>query len=275
MRSDLEIVRERGLRIRVEDGDFDLPEVDACSSTEEMGECDLVLIGLKATSNPILPDLLPPLLGPETLILTLQNGLGGDVFLASHFGPERIWTGLCFVCLNRIAPGLIKNSMPGSVTLGAFDGPVDDRVRTVARLFESAGVRVRVSDEMGAMRWRKLVWNIPFNGLTITAGGVSTDRILRDSLLVGEARALMREVARASAAFGHEIQERFIEKQIEVTESMGAYRPSSVIDFLAGREVEIDAIWGEPLRRAEEAGVRMPHLRRLHQEISRCVSRGR
>jgi len=273
LRRDLETVRREGLRIRAVDGDFDLPEVEACGSTEEMGPCDLVVIGVKATSNRSLLNLLPPLIGPATVLLTLQNGLGGDAFLASHFGRERVLAGLCFVCLNRTAPGLIENYLSGSVTVGAFDGPVDERVRAVAGLFESAGVTVRVSDDMEAMRWRKLVWNIPFNGLSITAGGVPTDQILGDPRLVGEVRALMREVARASAAFGHVIPEDFLEKQIELTAPMGAYRPSSLVDFLAAREVEIEAIWGEPLRRAEKAGVPMPHLGRLYQDLLGCVEK--
>ena len=198
MRSDLETVRRGGLHIRAIDGNFDLPEVEVYGSTEEMGPCDLVVIGIKATSNESLVKLLPPLIGPATVLLTLQNGLGGDEFLATHFGRERILAGLCFVCLNRTAPGLIENTFAGSVTIGAFDGPVDDRVRAVTGLFKSAGVVARVSDHMEAMRWRKLVWNIPFNGLTITAGGIPTDQILAESRLVGEVRALMQEVARAS-----------------------------------------------------------------------------
>lgn len=275
VRSDLEVVRRKGLRIRAVDGDFDLPEVEAHATPEEMGPCDLVLIGLKATSNSVLTDLLPPLIGPRTLLLTLQNGLGGDAFLADRFGPERVLVGLCFVCLNRTAPGLIENYIPGSVTLGAFDRPVDQRVRAVADRFEQAGVQVNLADDMAAMRWRKLVWNVPFNGLTITAGGVATDRILADQSLLAEARALMHEVARASAAFGHEIPDRFLAKQIELTGPMGAYRPSSLVDFLAGREVEIEAIWGEPLRRAEAAGIPMPHLRRLYQALKEATGQSR
>jgi 2-dehydropantoate 2-reductase len=273
MRSDLEAVKDRGLRIRAVDGEFNLPEVDAYGSTEEMGPCDLVVIGIKATSNQSLVELLPPLIRPETAFLTLQNGLGGDAFLAKHFGRDRILVGLCFVCLNRTAPGIIENYFSGSVTVGAFHRPVDDRVRAVAGLFESAGVSVRMSDDMEAMRWRKLVWNIPFNGLAITAGGVPTDQILDNPQLVCEVRALMREVARASAVFGHEIPECFLEEQIELTDPMGAYRPSSLIDFLAGREVEVEAIWGEPLRRAEKAGIPMPNLRRLYEDLLKCVKR--
>ncbi|MEZ5275436.1 MAG: 2-dehydropantoate 2-reductase [Opitutaceae bacterium] len=272
LRSDLESVRQHGFRIRAADGAFDLPEVEAYASTREMGTCNLVIIALKATSNSLLPTLLPPLIGPDTVLLTLQNGLGGDAFLAEHFGRERVLAGLCFVCLNRTAPGLIENAIEGYITLGAFDGHVDGRVEEVARIFREAGVRIHLSDDIPAVRWRKLVWNIPFNGLTITAGGVPTDRILSDPSLVAEVRLLMAEVARASTAFGHEIPASFLDRQIELTGPMGAYQPSSLVDFLAGREVELEAIWGEPLRQAEAAGVSMPRLRRLYQAIRQAIA---
>ena len=77
------------------------------------GRVDLVIVALKATANDALPDLLPPLLGPDTLLLTLQNGLGSEEFLAERFGAERVLGGLCFVCLNKTAPGVIEHGVTG------------------------------------------------------------------------------------------------------------------------------------------------------------------
>ena len=77
----------------------------------------------------------------------------------------------------------------------------------------------------------------------------------------------MDEVAAAAAARGHPFDEKHIRWQLEMTDGMGPYRPSSLIDYLAGREVEVDGIWGEPLRRGEAAGAKMPELRTLLAEI--------
>lgn len=277
LRRDYDAVRANGLTIRTFSGseqteELQLQTVAAFRRTEEIGPVDLVIIGLKAAAAAAIPEIVPPLLGKQTAILTLQNGLGADEALAAQFGAERILGGLCFVCLNRIAPGVIACYLPGSVALGEFGRPAGDRARAIGAMFNRAGVVCRVADDLSEMRWRKLVWNVPFNGLAIAAGGVTTDRILADRDLRTKALALMNEIQTAAREMGHEIPDAFLEHQIEITAPMGAYQPSSLVDYLAGREVEVEAIWGEPLRRAQRLGVSTPHLAALYQALrDRCA----
>jgi 2-dehydropantoate 2-reductase len=139
--------------------------------------------------------------------------------------------------------------------------------------FAGFGVRTRAVDDLAEARWQKLIWNVPFNGLAIAGGGITTDRILADPALAAQVRPLMDEIALAARHFGHQVTEEFIQSRIEVTPDMGAYRPSSLVDFLAGREVEAEAIWGEPLRRAQAAGLAMPRLAELYADIKRIASR--
>jgi 2-dehydropantoate 2-reductase len=143
----------------------------------------------------------------------------------------------------------------------------------LVELFQRAGVRCEAVDDLAEARWRKLVWNVPFNGLTIAAGGVPTDRIMASPELEREARVLIDEVVGAAARFGYVIPAEFIELQLEHTRRMGAYKPSSLVDYLAGREVEVEAIWGEPLRRARAAGAAMPHLEELYRRLKELTPR--
>src|SRR4029077_12843081 len=129
------------------------------------GPCDLVMIALKATNNEALLQLIPPLLHPRTILLTLQNGLGNEDFLARHFGANRVMGGLCFICLNRISPGLIEHLDYGHLNLGELTGVAKERTHNLAREVSQGGVECRVVDNLMEERWRKLVWNIPFNGL--------------------------------------------------------------------------------------------------------------
>lgn len=275
LRSDFPAVSERGLQVRVVTGHpeaFTIQPAKAFLSSAAIGPVDLVILGLKATSLGILTSVLPPLLHAETAVLGLQNGLGTDEWLAERFGGERVLGGLCFVCLNRVAPGEIECYHTGSVGLGEFGRPAGPRLRAIAAALERAGVACRITDDLLDMRWHKLVWNVPFNGLSIAAGGITTDRILARPELCEEVRLLMREVQRAAAAFGIEISDQFLAHQIEVTRPMGAYKPSSLVDFLAGRTVEVKAIWGEPLRRAQAAGIELPRLAALYDRL-RAVCR--
>ncbi len=267
MRGDLDAVRARGsILVRDTNGTTELRPVAACASPAEVGRVDIALIGLKTTTTGIR-ELVRPLLGPETAILTLQNGFGADEGLGELFGAERVMGGLVFMAINRTGPGEVRCFHPGMVTIGELGRPRQARTVALAELLRASGMKTNVADNLVETRWSKLVWNIPFNGLTIAEGGVTTDRICADPRLAGEARALMVEVQRAAAAFGFTIPDEFVEKQFEVTPPMGAYQPSSLVDFLAGREVEVESIWGEPLRRARAAGVPMPRLEGLYARL--------
>ena len=147
----------------------------------------------------------------------------------------------------------------------------EDCLRMVAA-FKDSGVRVRSVDSLDEALWRKLCWNVPFNGLAIAGGGITTDLILADQDLARRARALMLEVQKGAAAYGIEIEDTFIDRQFELTEPMGAYKPSSLLDYLKGKPVELNAIWGEALKRGQSKGVNMPELNLLLTQLEERVS---
>ena len=166
LRSDYEAVRQKGVTIRSIAGDFHVQP--KCARTpEEIGVCDMVLIGLKTTANDQFPKLLPPLVGPHTAVVTLQNGLGNKEQLARLFPPEQILGGLCFVCLNRVEPGVIHHLEYGTIVLGEFQRRAGPRTHELAAMFRDAGVPCKVTDNLAQAQWEKLVWNIPFNGLGV------------------------------------------------------------------------------------------------------------
>ncbi len=275
MRGDLEAVRERGLTIRsgpADENGFHLANVNAHGAAAGIGPSDVVLIALKTTSNAALEYLLPPLLKPETRLVTLQNGLGNEEFLAERFGAGRVLGGICFVCLNRSGPGVVEHLGHGSLSLGEFGRSPLARTFELAEEFRRAGIEARAVESLIAERWRKLVWNIPFNGLSIAAGGLDVGKILADENLRAVARQLMAEVVEAAGLLGHPIPPAFIEEQLQRTLPMGPYRPSSLIDYNLGREIEVESIWGEPCRRALAAGASVPRLQMLHALVKSLAS---
>lgn len=275
LRKDLDAVRRRGsILLEVEGRRLELSPVRAAGSAAEIGQVDLVVVAVKTTSNEALEALLPPLLGPSTVLLTLQNGLGSDERLARRFGAERVIGGLAFIANVRTGPGEVTCYHPGNLTLGEFGRGPTERLQALAAQFNAAGVRTRIAEDLASARWHKLVWNIPFNGLCIAAGGIPTDRVCADPALAQQARELMREVQRGAQALGHRLSDAFLQQMFEVTPPMGAYRPSSLIDYLGGRDVEVEEIWGEPLRRAAGAGAELPRLGLLYATL-RCLTKNK
>lgn len=273
MRGDLAEIRRFGIRIRGRGEDLHLAKVNHHASTEEIGPCDLVLVAVKATSNGDLLKLISPLLHPETMLLTLQNGFGNEEFLAENFGAERALGGLCFVCLNQTSRGLIELYDPGRVAIGEYNRCPQPRTHDVVREFKRCGVICDVVENLALERWRKLVWNIPFNGLSVAAGGMDTEAILSDDYLRSECLALMDEVIVSANKCGFPLPTTAAFEQVKRTELMGAYKPSTLVDFQAGRPLEVEAIWGEPLRRAAAAGAFTPRLRELYEKLKSMDSR--
>ena len=267
VRSGRAAIVARGIRIKTPTERIQVKKIHAYATSAEIGPCDLVIIALKATANDMLAKLLPPLLGPNTLVLTLQNGLGVEEPVAAVVGAEHVLGAICFIGCMRKAPGVVDCSFPGMMAVGEFGRPTQSRTKEVARLFEKAGVKCTAQDNLEEMRWRKLVWNVPFNGLAIAGGGITTDILIADEGLRALARRLMEEVVEAAAKFGHVIPRSFLDQQFERTALLGKYSPSSLIDFREGRSIELDEIWGEPVRRAKLVGVPVPRLEMLYSLI--------
>jgi len=240
----------------------------------------VVLIGLKTTANDQFPKLLPPLVGPQTAVVTLQNGLGNTEQLARLFPPEQILSGLCFVCLNRVEPGVIHHMKYGLIVLGEFQRQTGPRTHKLAAMFRDTTVPCKVTDNLAQAQWEKLVWNIPFNGLGVAGAAsyealvtqpstlnpqpvLTTDKLLADPRWEKLLRELMLEVIAAAGALGFEIPVAYAEEQIERTRTMGAYKASTLLDFELGRPLELESMFLEPLRRAQKAGVPVPRLAAL------------
>jgi 2-dehydropantoate 2-reductase len=259
---------------------------------EEIGISDVVLIGLKTTANGQFPKLLPPLVGSHTAVVTLQNGLGNEEQLARLFPAEQILGGRCFVCLNRVEPGVIQHTAHGKIVLGEFQRPPQARTRELAALFRQSGVACDITDNLVRTDWEKLVWNVPFNGLGIagTAGYealvsqastfnpqpvLTTDILLGDPRWEKLVRELMLEVITAANALGFDIPQSLAEENINRTRIMGAYKASTLIDFERGQPLEVESMFLEPLRRAQKVGVPVPRLESLCRVLKQLDSAGK
>lgn len=267
LRSDYDVIRRQGIIVESCTGNFVLESVNAIRDSSALPQVDLVIIAAKTTVNHDLPRQIKPCMGDQTSILTLQNGLGNEEFFASHFGSDRVMGGLCFVCINRTAPGKVKHTAHGQIVMGRYGKPIDIDTRQLASEFQDSGIPCRVTDNLSLARWQKLVWNIPFNGLSVAEGSIDVSRILKDSRLVENARQLMSEVVETANALGYRIEREYIEENIQRTLQMGAYEPSTLIDFKMGREIEVESLFGEPLRAAQKVGISTPHLEKLYRKL--------
>lgn len=272
LRSDYSYVARYGLKIESVAGDFELSSVDAHASVDTMPKCDVVIVSLKTTQNESLKDILPYLLKEDSIVVVMQNGLGTEEMLSRELGIKNIIGALCFICSYKIAPGIIKHLDYGQVSLGVFSSKkegagITRELKEVLDDFLNAGIEAKGVDNLALYRWKKLVWNIPFNGLSVVLD-TTTDVLVNKKesrFLVTE---LMKEVLAGARACGYFIEEEFISEMIKSTEKMKPYKTSMKLDFETKKPMEIESIFGYPLKVAEQHGAMMPFVKMLYKELS-------
>jgi 2-dehydropantoate 2-reductase len=263
LHSDYEHVRQNGLVCESKDGDFTLPQVHSYCNARDLPPVDVVIVALKATHNHLLPALLPK----EGAVMLMQNGLGGEEFLAGIVGAQRVVCGLSFICSNKIGPGHIRHLDYGLVSLGevATRG-VSDRMCTIAGDLQRAGIPVQMLDDFRVARWNKLVWNIPYNGLSVILNATTAELMAnRDTRQLCE--QIMHEIVADAHACGVPVSDEIIAEMLEHTEKMIPYRTSMKIDFDEHRPMEVEAIFGNPLRATQTAGAQSPLLETLYRQL--------
>ena len=231
-----------------------------------MPKCDVVLVGLKTINNHLLPELLPPLLHERTVVVLIQNGIGVEADVQQMFPDVQLVAGLAFICSAKTELGRVNHQCYGSINLGNYSCKDESVFNAILDDFINAGIQA-ASVPYEEARWKKAVWNMPFNGMTV-ALNTRTDLLLKNPATRQLIRDLMMEVVGASRALGISgVDEAFVEKMIQMTDEMTPYSPSMKLDYDFHRPMEIHYLYTRPIEIAREAGFRMHKLEMLEAEL--------
>lgn len=272
--TEYEYVKNNGLKVDSVVGNFVVNPINAYKSATDMPKCDVVLVTLKSTRNNLLKQILPPLLHNDTVIVLIQNGLGLEAQLAVDFPNHTIAGGMAFICSSRIGVGHINHADYGALNVGFYQLPKITVLQQISLDFEQAKVPFTIAENLNEARWRKLVWNIPYNGLTV-ALNTSTDKLMQNADTRVLITDLMNEVLAGAAACGEKIEPEFVGKMLSMTDVMKPYAPSMKLDFDNHRPLEIQAIYANPIATAKAVGYYMRKTEMLAQELKFLDSVGR
>jgi 2-dehydropantoate 2-reductase len=265
-RSDFEFVKKNGLQVDSVKGDFHLPEINASHTTRQMPVCDVILVCLKTTGNHLLPELIKPLLHPESIVVLLQNGLGLEEDLFAQLPGIQIAGGLAFICSNKVGPGHINHLDYGKLILGSYNVAQNTNLDQIVHDFQQADIHAELAPDLSFARWQKLVWNIPFNGMTVVLN-TTTDRLMADENTRELSRELMLEVIHGANRCGVPLKESLAQQMIDMTIKMKPYAPSMKLDYDFRRPMEIEYIYSKPIQTAHEAGFEMHKVAMLEKQL--------
>ena len=265
-RSDYQQIRDNGLRVDSPRGNFHLKDVNVYEKPNQLPPSDVLLIALKTTSNTKLKDLISPILKKKTAILVLQNGLGMEEEFRRWFPDNPVLGGMCFICSRKAAPGHIHHQDYGLITLGCLDKTDTDLRNAIGQDMEESDIPVTLIDDLHEARWRKLLWNIPYNGLSV-ALDANTKKIMDTASSRSIIERLMREVIAGAGACGVSIEDEAADKMLAFTDKMIPYEPSMKLDFDNNRTMELEYMYHRPIREAAEKGYEMKSVWLLYQQL--------
>lgn len=265
-RSDYEHVRKHGLQVDSVNGNFHLPEVNAYHNPQEMPLCDVVLVCLKTTGNHHLPEMIKPMLHRGSVVVLLQNGLSLEEDLSAQLPGVAIAGGLAFICSNKIGPGHIHHLDYGKLIIGSYNVPDQEILKQLVADFHLAGIHSELSPDLKFARWQKLVWNIPFNGMTVVLN-TTTDRLMTNEQTRELSKELMLEVIHGANACGVSLKESLAQQMIDMTIKMKPYAPSMKLDYDHHRAMEIEYIYSKPIQTALDAGFMMTKVSMLEKQL--------
>jgi 2-dehydropantoate 2-reductase len=266
----LRAIRERGLAIWSALGDH-VVRIEAESDPARVGPVDLVVLAVKTYANPQILPLLPDLCGPETAVLTLQNGVASADALADAVGAERVLAGTTYVATAIVAPGLIQQTgVHRRVILGEAFGErrdVSPRVARIAAILAGADIQAEAVADGRVPVWEKLVYLATFAAFTGVsrqpAGAIWGDAIGRDAFL-----AVAAEVEAVARAEGVAIASDVLDRMVEYLDVLPpSTRSSLLIDLQQGKPTEVEALQGEVVRRGRALGVPTPGMTALYAAL--------
>ena len=266
LHSDYDYVCGHGLRVDSCRGDFVLDRVEAYRDAADLPVCDVVLVALKTVNNGLLPSLLRHVAGPDTLVVLIQNGIGMEDDLQAAMPGLQIAAATAFICSAKTGPGHISHMDYGSLTVANYSCRDQARFEALVQDLKESGVETFVA-EYKLARWRKAVWNMPFNGMTVSLD-TSTDALLANPATRTLIYEQMLEVIGAAATCGVTgLEPSFADKMMANTDKMTPYKPSMKLDYDCGRPMEIEYLYSRPLAIAAAAGCQMPRLRMLEAQL--------
>jgi 2-dehydropantoate 2-reductase len=277
----LRAMQERGLRVRTAEGDFEV-KPKAVGDLASAGTPDVIVLGVKAHSLTALAPLLPPLFGPNTVVVSTQNGIpwwyfqhhGGELdglrlervdpggIIERAIEPRRIVGSLAYFATDIVEPGVIHHTEGNRISLGEPDGTKSDRVKDIAEVLIAAGFRCPISTRFRQDIWVKLLGNVAFNPISALTGG-TLEELARHPDTSRLVREIMTETEAVAARLGIELPIT-IEQRMAGAEKVGAHKTSMLQDCEAGRPMEIEAVVGAVVELGERLGVPMTATRAVY-----------
>lgn len=231
---------------------------------------DYIFICVKSMDTITVTNKIKSNIGPDTVILSLQNGVENEEIISSIVGKEHVIGGFCYVASQLVEPGKINMLGNSGVTIGEFNREKTKRVFDLQSIIQNSGVNCTVSDDIEAEMWNKLVWNTAFNSLS-TLTGKTLDQILENNNLLNQVTNIMNEVRDTAIASGVKIRPDTVEFNLNRSYGYTGFKTSTLQDYERGKPLEIEELVGVIVRKGKEFNIPTPYTEKVYSELKKLI----
>lgn len=268
-RSDFDVVKKSGIHITSVMGDIHLaPQQVIKEASDYHGSPDYIIVATKVLPDINIPLIIKGAVRPATTIVLLQNGIDIEKNVAQAYPDNEIISGLAFICVSRPKPGIIVHQDFGRIVIGTYPNGITEKGKKLQDLFSTSGIDCTLDENVIAARWMKLVWNAPFNPISVLAGGADTKAMLESAPTRQVVQHIMEEVLLLAEKSGHPLPGEIVQKMIDDTLVMKPYKTSMLLDFENKRPLEVEAILGNAFRCAKKLKLSIPYIESLYGLLS-------
>ena len=261
VRSDIDLIKRQGFKVKSINGDFVfMPSAVLSSAGEYTGIPDYVIVSCKALPQADIVGSLREVIKPASRIVLIQNGLDIEEDIARAFPENEVLSAIAYIGVTRTAPGQVEHIGNGRLIIGKYKNGPSAGARELCRAFECSGVPAQYTEDIALFRWKKLLWNIPFNSLSVLGGSLLTCEMTDGGEMEWLCRKLMEEVICTAQACKVNLTEDMIRENMEYTRNFPPYKTSMLIDYENGRPLEAEAILGAVIKHAKAQKIAVPHL---------------
>ena len=264
-RSNYEQVKENGFNVKSIAGDFSFkPSGVYRSCAEYPDDADYLIVATKVLPDIDVVKVIEAAVKPHTMIVLIQNGIEIEREIAAAFPDNELVSSIAYIGVFQLADGEIEHQAAGRLKMGVYKGGCSEKMDLLSANFNKVGVECAIVDDIEFYRWVKLVWNTPYNPVSVLAGGVDTQVISRTKALEDLCIELMKEVCAVAKSRGIHLPDDIVQKNLDYTRDFPAYKTSMLLDFENKRPLEIEAIVGEVVRIARKEKIAVPHLESVY-----------
>src|SRR5262245_7989605 len=253
----LAAMQANGLKVNSPSGNLHIAQARFTADTKEIGAVDLILFCVKSYDTIGAAASLKPMIGPDTMILSLQNGVDNAEKIAQLWGEKRTLAGVVYIGAQVTEPAVVTHSAGGKVVFGQMDGAVSESAKAVEHLLSAAGIPRELHVSIQRVQWSKLLWNAPFCAISCLTRA-SMKQIVESAPLLELARECMTEVKTAAHTRGVDLSPALFDETISFSRGLGEFKPSMLQDLEAGKPLEYEAFNGVVVKHLRRAGKAAP-----------------